>query len=397
MPARRAAQFEIRLSSAKGAKPTSIEVPRHPIDIPSGAYFIWPFNMHFEGANLRYSTAQLFTKLGAIQESGEPATFYFEAIAGIPVEFAFESSTTRRVTSSTGEITSENGIIYVTGVKPGVEPSIDITSSTGKQLRFVVLSSEQAENAWKVHIAGRERLLITNKDFFADPDTQVPRIWLGSRSTTSFDFTITPPVASLTASLPLKKVFASTRAIEFAAEAPKRDFKVECTVIQKAVEVPPVKIGPSLSWRPHGVAQAPGPGDLAQAARWNFIVPAGAANGLSELYLEVNYQGDVARLSSEHRLLTDNFYNGQPWTIGLRRFLNTQESGNFELSILPLRKDAPVYFETRNPTHFEANGQIGQLENIQLVPEYELEIGAGGGLSDLPAPGSRTAAVGSLH
>ena len=397
MPARRAVQFEIRLPSAKGAKPTSVEVPRHPIDIPSGVYFIWPFNMHFEGANLRYSTAQLFTKLGASPESVEPATFYFEAIPGIPAEFAFESSTTRGVKSSTGEITNEEGITYVTGAKPGLELSIDITSSTGKRLRFVVLSAEQAENAWKVHIAGRDRLLITNKDFFADSDSLAPRIWLDSRNTTSFEFTITPPVASLKASLPLTKVFASTRAIEFAAYAPKRDFKVECTVIQKAVEVPPVKIGPSFDWRPHGVAQAPGPEDFTQAARWNFIVPAGAANGLSELYLEVNYQGDVARLSDERRLLTDNFYNGQPWTIGLKRFLNTQESGNFEVSILPLRKDAPVYLETRNPTQFEANGQIGQLGSIQLVPEYKLEIDAGSRSSDLSVSGSRSGAVGSLH
>jgi beta-galactosidase len=377
MPARHAVQFEICPPYSKGTKPAAIEVPRHPIDVPSGAYFIWPFNVHFEGANLRYSTAQLFTQLGASHESSEPATFYFEAIPGIPVEFAFESSTTRTVKSSTGEITNEGGIIYVTGAKPGLESSIDITSSTGKQLRFVVLSAEQAENAWKVHIAGRDRLLITNKDFFADPDAQAPRVWLDSRTTTGFDFTITPPVTSLKASLPLKKVFASTRAIEFAADAPGRDVKVECTVIQKAVEVPPVKIGPSFDWRPHGVAQAPGPGDFTQAARWNFTVPSGVANGLSELYLEVNYQGDVARLSAEHRLLTDNFYNGRPWTIGLKRFLNAQEPSTFELSILPLRKDAPVYLETGNPLQFEANGQIGQLENIRLVPEYELEIDAG--------------------
>jgi hypothetical protein len=138
-----------------------------------------------------------------------------------------------------------------------------------------------------------------------------------------------------------------------------------------------VKTGPAQDWRPHGVAQAPPAGELPQSAQWSISVPAGALNGLSELFLEVNYQGDVARLSANHKLLVDDFYNGEPWTVGLSRFLARDGSGNFDLSILPLRKDAPVYFEFSQPVQFEQDGQIDKLDSVRLIPEYQLVITTG--------------------
>ena len=92
---------------------------------------------------------------------------------------------------------------------------------------------------------------------------------------------------------------------------------MQSTEIQSDAEAPPVKTGPAQDWRPHGVAQAPAAGDLPQAAQWSIAVPAGALNGLSELFLEVSYEGDLARLTANHKLLDDDFYNGKPWMVGL--------------------------------------------------------------------------------
>jgi hypothetical protein len=137
-------------------------------------------------------------------------------------------------------------------------------------------------------------------------------------------------------------------------------------------------MGPALDWRPNGVAQAPGASELPQAAKWSIIVPQGSMSGLSELFLDVRYRGDVARLSEEHKLLTDNFYNGESWDIGLGRFLDPQGASTFELSILPLRKDAPVYFELSGDPDFSSQGQIVKLDGVSLVPEYQLVLNPGG-------------------
>ena len=365
MPARPAAQFLIRLPHGV------LAVPRHPIDLPSGAYFIWPFNLRTSGITIRYSTAQLFTRI----ENSGVSTIYFEALPGIPVEFAFDAATVRTVKISSGEMARNSGTIYVSGIQPGVESSIDLVSTQGNPVRLVVLTAREAEDAWKVHISGSDHLLITEQDFFADPDAQPAHIWLRSRATRQLAFTITPPPAApLETTAPLTSAPAAGQAEAFTAEAPAWSAALECRQIRATGLAPPVSLGPSLPWRPHGVAQAPSAGELSQAAEWEITVPAGALNGLSELFLEVNYQGDVARLSANHRLLTDNFSNGKPWSIGLTRFLAPRGTSTFELSILPLRKDAPVYFELADPPRFPPDGQIGKLDDIRLIPEYELEI-----------------------
>jgi beta-galactosidase len=365
MPARPAAQFLIRLPHG------SLAVPRHPIDLPSGAYFVWPFNLRIGGVTLRYSTAQLFTRL----ESSAGATFYFEALPGIPAEFAFDAATVRTVKTSFGKILRDSGAIYLSGFHPGIDCSINLVSVEGKTIRLVVLTAREAENAWKVRFGSSDHLLITDQDFLADSDSRPARIWLHSRATPHFTFTLTPPPAALLqANVPLVPASRTAQLTTFTAREPAGSAALDCRQIQAAGTAPTVEIGPSLPWRPHGVAQAPGAGDLPQAAKWAITVPQSALDALSGLFLEVTYQGDVARLSVDHRLLDDNFYNGKPWMVGLKHFLPQQGPGTLQLSISPLRRDAPVYFELAHPPQFAPDGQVDKLDGIHLMPEYQLEI-----------------------
>jgi beta-galactosidase len=380
MPARHAAQFQIRLpgSENNGNSGVTLTIPHRPIDLPSGAYFIWPFNLRLDGVTLSYSTAQLFTRLeNSDLHDSRIDTVYFEALPGIAAEFAFDAATVRAVKVSSGEAVTDSGVLYVTGIQPGVASSIDIVSSDGTSLRLVVLTSSEAEDAWKVRIGDGDHLLITGQDFLADPDIRPAQIWLRSLANPHFEFSITPPTtAPLKANVPLTPSALTDRTATFTAEVPLWNAALQSTQVQPAGEAPPVKTGPAQEWRPHGVAQAPGGGELPQAAKWSIAVPAGALDHLSELFLEVRYEGDLARLSANHKLLDDDFFNGEPWAVGLSRFLAPNGSGKFELSILPLRNDAPVYFEFPRPLQFGPDGQIDKLDSIRLVPEYQVEIAA---------------------
>ncbi|MGO8759172.1 MAG: beta-galactosidase [Terracidiphilus sp.] len=367
MPARPAAQFLIALPHG------TLAVPSRPVDLPAGAYFIWPFNWRRDGITLRYSTAQLFTRL---DESGVD-TIYFEALPGIPAEFAFDPATVRTLKSSSGEIVHESGLLTARGLQPGVDSSIDLVSPQGGRMRIVLLTAHEADDAWKVQLGGSGRLLITEQDFLADPDTNPERIELRSLANPRFAFTVTPQLAApLEANVPLTHASATGQATRFTAEAPEWNARLECRQTRAAGLAPPVPLGPAADWRPRGVAQAPPPGDLPQAATWQITVPQGALNGISKLFLQIDYRGDVARLSAGRKLLDDDFANGKPWMIGLKRFLAAQGPSTFELSILPLRKDAPVYFEFPSPPQFGPNGQVDSLDGIRLLPEYWLEIAA---------------------
>jgi hypothetical protein len=371
MPAHRAAQFEVRLPQG------ALRIPSRPVDIPSGSYFIWPFNLRCGGVNVRYSTAQVFTRI----ESADLTTLYFAAIPGIPAEFALDPATVRSLKVSSGHTSTESGNTIITGINPGVDSFLDITAPDGKKIRLVVLTQQEAEDAWKIRLGSSpaaDHLLITSQDFFADPDSG--RISLRSRGSSEFAFTIAPPLSSTPHSdLPLKQTGSNSSAMHFVAKAPERQLDLHYALVQPAGEAPPVALGPTPAWRPHGVAQSPGEDDPPYEARWSITLPPDALKGLNELYLQVNYRGDMARLNAGDKLLTDNFYNGQPWSIGLRRYLEPHietKTSSFELSILPLRKDAPVYFELTKPTGFEANGQVGTIDDLRLVPEYELVLTA---------------------
>jgi hypothetical protein len=369
MPVRRATQFEIQLPGGK------LMVPRKPVDIPSGAYFIWPFNLRNGDITVRYSTAQLFMRLA--NETG--TTLCFEAIQGIPVEFAIDSAGVRSVKATSGERTSATGVIYLSGINPGIESSIEIVSTLGKKFQIVVFTAKEAEDAWKIRIGKDEHIFLSDQDFLADPDAEGSPIRLRSRAAMHFAFSIMPPPsAPPTASQKLTKTGSTNRAASFAADMKEVKPTLEYHQVQTAGEVPPVKLGPVADWRPAGVAQAPDASDLKQAAKWSIVIPAGSMKGLSELFLQIKYEGDVARLSAAHRLLIDDFYNGLDWQIGLQHFLDSQRASAFELSILPLRKDAPVYFETSDDPSFSSHGQVVKLDSVSLVPEYQLVINPGG-------------------
>jgi beta-galactosidase len=364
-PVRTKAQFQVRLPSGV------LQVPSRPLDIPSGAYFIWPFNLSIGSLTLRYSTAQLFARI----QNGNTTTLYFAAIPGIPVEFAFNPRDIPALTASGLEISTVDDTALFTAIKPGAEASIDILSRDGKKIHLVVLTPQEAEDAWKVRMTDGDHLLITHDDFFADPNAPSPKISLRLRGDTHFSFILTPPPTStMHASLPLTQTAANASGVGFSATAEERKPELKFNQIQSAGIAAPVTIGPAQSWRPHGVAQAPPESDLPEAAKWAITLPAGAMDGLSDLFLEVKYQGDVARLYAGSDLLTDNFYNGQAWSLGLRRFLGTNAANPLTLSILPLRQDAPVYFELPEPPTFSSNGQIDRLEDLRLVPEYQLVL-----------------------
>jgi hypothetical protein len=62
--------------------------------------------------------------------------------------------------------------------------------------------------------------------------------------------------------------------------------------------------------------------------------------------LELDYLGDAARLYADGRLVDDQFADGEPWLIGLHRFLRADGSWpDFELRIVPANPELAVFLE----------------------------------------------------
>ncbi len=151
LPERKGVQVELRLPGE------TLRVPDAPIDVPPGAYFIWPVNLQVGGARLTYSTAQLLTRVA----SGGDSVYLFFAVPGIAPEFAFDAGTVTSVEAPGATSTRDGGRIYVRGLTPGTGAALTVHPITGPAVRIVLLSEAEAENLWRGDFGGRARLVLS--------------------------------------------------------------------------------------------------------------------------------------------------------------------------------------------------------------------------------------------
>lgn len=95
------------------------------------------------------------------------------------------------------------------------------------------------------------------------------------------------------------------------------------------------------------VAEQPSDSDFVNAAVYTIDLPVDSL--WADRLLQIDYRGDVARLYADGKLVADNFYNGQPFLLGLWRL--PAGCKQLELRVLPLQKDMPVYFPREAKTN----------------------------------------------
>jgi len=72
-------------------------------------------------------------------------------------------------------------------------------------------------------------------------------------------------------------------------------------------------------------------------------------------------------------LLDDDFYHGETWEVGWKRFASLN-AADLTLKILPLRKDAPIYFSPGARPDFGSAQQICAVKAITAITEYEVQV-----------------------
>ena len=112
----------------------------------------------------------------------------------------------------------------------------------------------------------------------------------------------------------------------------KEEVGLEYKKIKECGPLREVKKGPAR------VAEAPCDEDFELAAVYVINLPELRDE---RLLLDIEYQGDCARLHANGKLLDDNFYNGRHFQYGLWRL--PEEVKQLELRILPLQLNAPIY------------------------------------------------------
>ena len=361
MPARKG--FQVILTLASG----SVKVPEAPVDVAAGSFFIWPVNLKMGSARLRYSTAQPLTKI----ETEAGRVYVFFEVPGVRPEFAFDRKT--EVVAAKGAAIEKTAWAQVVrGVEPGLGAAMTVTGADGKKVTLILLTKEQAEDCWRVKDGAVERLLITKGQVL------VSEKGLAVRALTN---------TVMVAALPeLERAYSSNgdlRGVErdglftkYEAYIGPKKWTVKWEQVAQAKPLGAEKMVDAKGR--HG-ALVPDEAAWDGAAKWSVAVaPASAKDvkkgegmkGLSNLYLKVSYVGDMARMYGGKKLLDDDFYSGQDWTVGLKRLGTTEP---LELQVLPMRKGAAIFLDAgMMPTI--AGAQLDGVKDIEIVPEYQMDL-----------------------
>lgn len=344
MPERRGFQIRIKLPSE------TVSVPASPIDVPANSDFIWPLNLDLGVGTLKYSTAQLLTRL---DQNGESIWFFF-AISGLRTEFAFDTDSINSVQAASGSVTRTKESILVEGAEPGKETVLQVAGKNGRKTRIVLLTQGQAEQFWRVSLGGRDTVLLSPADIFAGDDG----IHLRSVEPLRIVASLFMPSVGKDGARPLWQ---------------ERNWKIEPRKIEFAwSQSREATHRPPLRKSAEGRVRAPEDLDFAGAAAWALNIPAQSMVGLSDIFVRIRYAGDVARLYRNGRLLDDDFYNGRAWEIGLKRFLPESFGQKLEVDVLPLSHKVPIYLDARAWESIGSQEETAKVLGVEVLPEYEV-------------------------
>ena len=96
---------------------------------------------------------------------------------------------------------------------------------------------------------------------------------------------------------------------------------------------------------------------------------------VQEYFLRINYVGDVAMAFMKGQLAQDEFYHGEPWTIGLKRYYNDLNTDPLTFYFRPLRPDVPFLRDLpREAVPDFSNGPVVDVRQVEIVPEYKFQI-----------------------
>ena len=316
----------------------TLVVPEEPFVLRKGVTAIWPFNLAMGGLLLKYATAQPLCRLRT-----EDGPFYvFFATPGVEPVYVFESGTVKAVELTGGGVRWDTNRVVVSDLAPGLNCLATVEAGDGRPIRILTLTADQAERCWKGEVWGAERLFLSAADLrFRRDRLEVSRVGSGDLSFAVFPAPPDPLLADGKSVVGRREGFWTWY-----------DVAVEERTVSVRVEPVPT----------------PGPD-----RRWRIALPRDGLDGLSDLFLRIDYVGDVARLYLGDRLIADHFYYGPAWWVGLKRFAPRVFEEGLVLQIAPLARDAKVYIEPPFRPAFDGDS-VAELREVRAVPEYAASL-----------------------
>lgn len=351
-PAKAQVQFHMDLPGEQ------LLFPEKPVTVPANSSFFLPFNIKLGAVTLKYATAQPVAKI----RTGDTLTVFFAQQTGIPADFVFDGANTKLEYTQTAPQTGD-GQICVLRLQPGMGSAMRLRGADQVYVDIVLLDEPTSLTLYKGELAGKEYVLLSESAITCKGNELE---LTGSNSKMSVQ--VFPAPASVKNGAATVKAKANGVFTQYHIAVP-----VPAPLKAGFIKMAPAGVPPVIRTGVMKVAEAPSDKDFESAAVWKITLPRNRHRNRN-VYLKLPYTGDVARVYAGNQLLTDNFYNGKPFEIGLKRFAEDISGDSLTVKILPLQKDAPVYLQSNHKPAPAAEGNLLSLPRVEVYEQQTVKL-----------------------
>lgn len=254
-------------------------IPQKPFTLKSNENAIFPINLPMGKSKLHYATVQPLTRF----QRNDTTYYVFFAVNGIAPEMLIDQSSEKFIPYNASVNIHNKGTLI--SANPSSLPAL--IKFNHERIQILIIDREMAENTWPIKL-GVDTALIFSKALVLDEGTNIQ---LFQRGHSEISFSVFPK----TNSLPMVNY---GNVLSDKGSALLRNYLVRLPVAMAAVHTE--KIAENKVALQFTVDHKP---------------------YISDYFLTVNYVADVAMAFIDGRLVADDFYYGQPWTIGLKKFM----------------------------------------------------------------------------
>ncbi|HEX9934239.1 MAG TPA: beta-galactosidase [bacterium] len=302
----------------------------------SGESAILPFNLDLNGIRLIYATAQPLS----ILRRGQDAYFLFFMPEGIAAEFCIADLPGLRISAPGWRIRKDSGRLFIHSPSEAAS-GFECAMNGGRKITVLVVSKSMAMAFWKPEIGGKECWVFSEAAVIS--------------SSGGLECTITGKNVFTLSVFPKTK-----KALSIPGASVRRSdgrWLTSYTVI-----LPPRVL--SVPW------------SRFLEDRLLVRLPGRLPDGVNDLFLRIRYVGDTGMAFLNGRLIADHFYNGEPWKLGLKRFLGVNRNDSLYFYFRPLYPDAPFYqdFDPRHIPDFTNRRTVLKMDSVETVPEYKAAL-----------------------
>lgn len=313
----------IEIDSAKG----KVTFPhKGSMTIKQNVSTVLPFHIEIADVSIVSATVQPLTVL---EQNTQEKLIVFYAPEGLEPELVINRSNVSAIHTEEANVIHEENDVYVITPKAGKESSIEISFTNGNVTRILVLTREEALQLYKFKLWGEEYLFISSSRLFVKDE----RLVSTSEGHATWDLSIYPAMPD--------EVAASFGEVS----KQKVGLLEQITVNVQSYE-------PKLH--------------IEHPFERNAIVNIDSnwPDQVDDIFLEIEYDGDVAAAYLNESMITDHIHYGEVWPIGLKQFKDELEFSNLHLAITPLRKGKVHTFVNQ--------ALVERFEGIEIAIFYKI-------------------------